>query len=347
MKLLILALLMIFLMVECESKEKQKRKDTTQKDAKKAVSSPNAKRKFHFVGEENWTAKHLKLCYEQTPLPEDYFCYRYYRNYEVVYIDPISTNPIIFVYRKFIPQEFIDDFLHDVRRKQKKNDEKGVDNAGFMKSFLKNYHRRRANSTTVSRTGMKGVARVFRRAQALIPMLNFNASGAWEVLSFKRGGHHAPHFDYITYASPDQYSRKTRELGNRFATFALTLKAAKVGGDTSFVLLNHTVITSPGDVILFTNINKDMTPTSGAVHGECPVEEGEKITATLWLRTKGQELFNSHSKDESFAFDVEKLILPNMEMYGKSPIYDLHVYMEMMMQQMQMEAIQREAAKGQ
>ncbi|KAK5975561.1 Fe2OG dioxygenase domain-containing protein, partial [Trichostrongylus colubriformis] len=98
----------------------------------------------------------------------------------------------------------------------------------------------------------------------------------FKVLSFKRGGHHAPHFDYITYASPDQYSRKTRELGNRFATFALTLKAANVGGGTSFVLLNHTVSTSPGDVILFTNINKDMAPVSEHFCHSC-------IRYKLWL----------------------------------------------------------------
>ncbi|KAK6061250.1 hypothetical protein COOONC_01081 [Cooperia oncophora] len=111
--------------------------------------------------------------------------------------------------------------------------EKGIDEEGFMKNYLKTYKRRKANTTTIPHKFGKGVARVFRRAQALIPMLNFSLSGPWEVTSYRKGGHHAAHYDFITYSSPDQYSKKTREYGNRFVTFALTLKAATWGGGKS------------------------------------------------------------------------------------------------------------------
>lgn len=50
-----------------------------------------------------------------------------------------------------------------------------------MKPYLDKYTRRMANETIVSHDSMSGVARVFRRAQSLIPMLNFSISGPWQV----------------------------------------------------------------------------------------------------------------------------------------------------------------------
>ncbi|EYC16885.1 hypothetical protein Y032_0032g2547 [Ancylostoma ceylanicum] len=268
MKLLILVLVVV-LLAEGAKKEDPK-KSSKKTDTKKAadVKKKEAPKKketkkssFSFEGKDTWGPESLKKCYKAMPLPEDYFCYMYYRNYEPVYIDPLNTNPIIIIYRRFIPKKFVDDFLHDVKRKQKKMAENKVEE-DFMAQYMKDNKRRIANETIISHSAMSGVARVFRRAQALIPMLNFTNSGPWQVLSYKEGGHQSPHYDYITYSSPDQYSKVTRTQGNRFVTFALTLKAADIGGETTFVHANHTVTLEAGDVLLFTNINKDMTPVS-------------------------------------------------------------------------------------
>ncbi|KAK6061251.1 hypothetical protein COOONC_01082 [Cooperia oncophora] len=219
MKLLILALL-VMLMVECLGKEQKSKdskkvdstkKDGPGKDAKKTDSaikddkskdtkkpSKEKKRKgkhFWFDGKDQWGKQQLDLCFKQTQLPNDYFCYMYYRNYEP----------------------------------------KGIDEEGFMKNYLKTYKRRKANTTTIPHKFGKGVARIFRRAQALIPMLNFSLSGPWEVGDFliEKEGIMQLTTTIITYSSPDQYSKKTREYGNRFVTFALTLKAATWGGGMS------------------------------------------------------------------------------------------------------------------
>nr|CDJ91409.1 Oxoglutarate iron-dependent oxygenase domain containing protein [Haemonchus contortus] len=328
MKLLNLAVLVV-LVLECASKETKDKKKA--KDSKTKLPKIKEKKMFNFVGKDHWSLPALAHCFKEPKLPNDYFCYKYYRNYEVVYIDPVATIPIILVYRNFIPQKFLDDFLRDVKKKQKSNQQKGIDDMGFMRSYLNTFKKRVANSTTIQHTEMSGVARVFRRAQSLIPMLNFSISSPWEVISYKKGGHHSPHYDYITYSSPDQYSKETREYGNRFLTFMVTLKSAKVGGETIFVFLNRTVELSAGDVLVFTNIDKNLNPASGSVHAECPVEKGEKITATLWLRPKGQEFFNSHSQEENmFAFDIEKLIAPNMKSYGISPFYDVYAIRQLM-----------------
>ncbi|CAJ0589411.1 unnamed protein product [Cylicocyclus nassatus] len=324
-----------------ELKEDIKKKSVKKEEGSKKKTKKNPH--FAFDGRSEWGDKSLKKCFEPDPLKEDYLCYKYFRNYEVVYLDPVDTNPIIMIYRRLIPKEFIDEFLLDVEYKQKRKAEKKQEE-DFIAKYMTS--RRVANETIIVHKARKGVARVFNRIQSLIPMLNFELSGPWQVLSYKEGGHHAPHYDYITYSSPDQYSRVTRKEGNRFVTFAITLKAADIGGETVFVLSNHTVTLEAGDALLFTNIDKNMRPAPGAAHAECPVQKGEKITATLWLRPRGQELFYSHPQEEGlFAFDIEKLVTPNMKWYFKSPIYDFYIYQQMMMESFAQQFAQQEAAK--
>ncbi|KAJ1372104.1 hypothetical protein KIN20_034173 [Parelaphostrongylus tenuis] len=330
-----------------KKKDVKKTVDSTKKSDTSKNTEQKTKKRLWFDGKSEWGEKSLNLCYESQPLPIDYYCYQYYRNYEVVYVDPIAVNPIILVYRKFIPQKFVDDFLEDVYRKQNRTKKNKKNDENFMSQYMKTFKRRKANETLLSHTGRPGVARVFRRAQSLIQTLNFNNSGMWQVLSYQKGGHAAPHYDYITYSSPDQFSKTTRNYGNRFATFALTLKSADVGGETTFVLANLTVPTEPGDVLFFTNMNKDMLPAVGSAHAECPVESGEKITATLWLRPKDQELFYSYMQnDESFAYDLDKILAPKRDLYGMSPIYDVYVYQQLLMEQFAAQHAKKIAAEN-
>ncbi|WKY11435.1 hypothetical protein Q1695_003196 [Nippostrongylus brasiliensis] len=338
MRFFCLGILIVFVVEDVAGATKESKAAGTGKKVKKEKTG----KEFWFSGKDQWYGHTLDLCFKQTPLPDDFNCYKYYWNYEPVYIDPVSTNPIIIIYRRFIPKKLIDGFLYDYRRKQKRM-EKNTDD-DFMRDYIKNYKRRQANETTISHKSMSGVARVFNRVQSLIPMLNFSISGHWQVLSYRRGGHHAPHYDYITYSSPDQYSKTTRKYGNRFVTFSITLKEAEVGGATTFVHLNQTVRMSSGDVLMFTNIDKDMKAAVGSAHGECPVEKGEKITATLFLRPRGQELFHSHPQDPKlFQYDIEKLINPNMEFYRKSPFYDLYFFQEEMMARLSQQYAENEA----
>ncbi|KAK5974086.1 hypothetical protein GCK32_013626, partial [Trichostrongylus colubriformis] len=107
-----------------------------------------------------------------------------------------------------------------------------------------------------------------------------------QVLSYCPGGHYALHDDYITYTSPDTYDSWKRDYGNRMAIFFLLLQSAHKGGGT---------VSEAGDVVSWTNVNYTGEMEVDALHGGCPVYEGEKIAATLWIRMKGQDLFRSAS----------------------------------------------------
>ncbi|KAK6767167.1 hypothetical protein RB195_026460 [Necator americanus] len=92
--------------------------------------------------------------------------------------------------------------------------------------------------------------------------------------------------------------------------------------------------------------SESSTLAIGAAHAECPVQKGEKITATLWLRPRDQELFYAHPQQENlFAYDIEKLISPNMNFFWKSPFYDFYAYQQYMIAALQQQLQEEEAAK--
>lgn len=53
------------------------------------------------------------------------------------------------------------------------------------------------------------------------------------------------------------------------------------------------------------------------VHGDCPVEDGEKITANLRLRERGQYLRMSAWPDGFY--DYGMLVRPNLKFLGVTP----------------------------
>ncbi|KAK6010487.1 hypothetical protein OSTOST_24485, partial [Ostertagia ostertagi] len=89
---------------------------------------------------------------------------------------------------------------------------------------------RRANGTFAAHGGTKGLAKMFRRIEEMIPFVNFGPAEPWQILSYHSGGHYAPHWDYIQYNSPEQWNIWRRRYGERFATFLLMLQPATRGG---------------------------------------------------------------------------------------------------------------------
>lgn len=113
-----------------------------------------------------------------------------------------------------------------------------------------------------------------------------NYAEPWHVISYQEGGHYAPHFDYLIYASDSVQALQ----GNRIATFLLYLKTAEEGGGTVFTDLNLRLQPKPGDAILWFDMYVDGTRQGQTMHGGCPVLKGHKAAATLWIRERGQEL---------------------------------------------------------
>ena len=129
------------------------------------------------------------------------------------------------------------------------------------------------------------------------------------MIKYVRGGHYVQHFDTF----PE--NKDTKKNGNRIATFMGIFTTAKEGGGKSvfgtrylilatiFPNIGVTVVHSPGDAILWFNLNPKYQIHQLSIHAGCPIYKGTKIGLTLWVRSKGQELRSPCPIETSSAFD--------------------------------------------
>lgn len=89
-----------------------------------------------------------------------------------------------------------------------------------------------------------------------------------------------PHYDFFNVPGYE-----TTSSNDRIATVIIYIKTAIKGGTTNFPELGLNIQANTGDLLYFT-YDDDKTKTL-TKHEGTPIEEGEKIIATLWIR-KGE-----------------------------------------------------------
>ncbi|KAK5983350.1 Proline HYdroxylase [Trichostrongylus colubriformis] len=266
-----------------------------------------------FVGEEHWKAKNLDLCENMGQLNDSLSCYSHIINYQWLNVEVLSEDPILIIYRDFASEKFVTDFLADARQRHLKSQEV-VDRDKMEAGSRKTSSSRIANGTWMAHEETIAVAKMFKRAKMMLPAIDFQDGENWQILSYFPGGHYAPHYDYLDYKSPEQWDQWYKNSGDRFATFFLMLQPAIRGGGTVFPKLNVSVKASAGDAVFWTNMDATERKAIKSIHGGCTVWEGEKLAATLWIRSRHQQLL--HAPLQSGRFDIEKLIHPRLEYMG-------------------------------
>ncbi|KAM1156759.1 hypothetical protein ACFX13_028080 [Malus domestica] len=121
---------------------------------------------------------------------------------------------------------------------------------------------------------------------------------AFNVLRYEIGQKYNSHYDAF---HPDQYGPQKSQ---RVASFLLYLTEVQEGGETMFPYENGSntdgtydfrecvglkVKPRKGDGLLFYSLLPNGTIDPLALHGSCPVIEGEKWVATKWIRDQEQE----------------------------------------------------------
>lgn len=105
------------------------------------------------------------------------------------------------------------------------------------------------------------------------------------VLRYAVGEEYRPHFDYINPLAGKDGS-DFRDHGQRVKTIFAYLNDVPAGGETEFPRLGVKVKPERGGGILFRNTRPEGTPDDATLHAGCPVTEGEKWLATLWIRER-------------------------------------------------------------
>ncbi|CAI4222605.1 unnamed protein product [Auanema sp. JU1783] len=261
---------------------------------------------FKFLGSEFWPSNFMEHCSNQrndNSHSADLSCYSYHINLERVNVEIMSRKPLLLVYRHFAGESERNQFIDDINQNSLEYQNVVDDSKGRILSSS-----RQANGTWFTHEQTEGSAKLYRKAVRLIPSINFESSEFWQALSYNSGGHYAPHYDFLEYEREEDHDFWMKHYGNRFATFLLILKTAEVGGGTTFPLISTTVKPYPGDAILWMNMTPEGRGDTTSLHGACPIIEGNKIAATLWIRERGQEMRTKQVNP--IKHDIEPFIRP-------------------------------------
>ncbi|CAQ35068.1 Fe2OG dioxygenase domain-containing protein [Caenorhabditis elegans] len=212
-------------------------------------------------------------------------CYRLHKHLLIRKVEILSSEPFILQYHNQVHRRLAKRAVQEaeaLRLEQLKI-------SGFTTTPEKSQVRA-ANGTWLIHTGRPSFARIFEGLQANINSLDLSTAEPWQILSYNADGYYAPHYDYLNPATNVQL---VEGRGNRIATVLVILQIAKKGGTTVFPRLNLNIRPKAGDVIVWLNTLSTGESNSQTLHAACPIHEGTKIGATLWVHEK---IFSQNTK---------------------------------------------------
>ncbi|UMM38580.1 hypothetical protein L5515_009938 [Caenorhabditis briggsae] len=162
---------------------------------------------------------------------------------------------------------------------------------------------RAANGTWLIHTKRPNFARMFWNLQVNIRALDLSTAEPWQILSYNSEGYYAPHYDFL---NPETNKVLVESRGNRIATVLVILQIAKKGGTTVFPKININIRPKIGDVVVWLNTVPDGESDSQTLHAACPIKEGTKIGATLWVHANGQEFSLPYTSNGKDSFEGEE-----------------------------------------
>ncbi|CAD6186621.1 unnamed protein product [Caenorhabditis auriculariae] len=162
------------------------------------------------------------------------------------------------------------------------------------------------NGTWIAHRRSKSFRQIYTQLQRNILALDLRSSEHWQVLSYNKEGHYAPHYDYM---NPKTNNAIVNLAGNRIATVLVILQTAKLGGTTVFPKLGVNIRPKIGDVIVWINILPNSLADHDTLHAACPILDGVKIGATLWVHEYHQEQRLRCSIDSEY-FNTERFFKP-------------------------------------
>lgn len=105
------------------------------------------------------------------------------------------------------------------------------------------------------------------------------------LLVYRPGQQYRAHWDHLVGTMDESFGRLGRS-GNRLYTALVTLDDAFKGGATRFTRLGIDVRLTPGDMLVFKNLDEAGNRLDDTMHAGLPVEEGVKWLASKWIREK-------------------------------------------------------------
>ena len=120
------------------------------------------------------------------------------------------------------------------------------------------------------------ITRIEKRFSQIMNIPVENGDGL-QVLLYTPGQEYQPHYDF--------FAEKSRaSANNRISTLVMYLNDVEEGGETTFPMLNFSVVPSKGMAVYFEYFYNNHELNDFTLHAGTPVIKGEKWVATMWMR---------------------------------------------------------------
>ena len=103
------------------------------------------------------------------------------------------------------------------------------------------------------------------------------------VLYYQKGNEYKPHYDFFHPKDPGS-ALAMQDGGQRVRTVLCYLSPAKEGGETYFPRISEKLAGQRGQLIVFDNVSKQLTPLPPSLHQSLPVTSGDKWILSKWYR---------------------------------------------------------------
>ncbi|CAN6457572.1 unnamed protein product [Victoria cruziana] len=208
------------------------------------------------------------------------------------WMEILSWQPRAFLYHNFLSRDECEHLIHLAEPHMQRSFVVDRKTGKTMSSRV------RTSYGAFLRRGQDDVVTRIEKRIAEVSFVPVENGEGLQVLHYKAGEKYDPHFDFF------HHRIHTLDGGQRLATMLMYLSDVEKGGETVFprAAVNLSTATARwnnrstcaktgmalvprmGDALLFWNMHPDASLDALSLHGGCPVIEGEKWSATKWMR---------------------------------------------------------------
>jgi prolyl 4-hydroxylase len=103
------------------------------------------------------------------------------------------------------------------------------------------------------------------------------------VVKYNLGGEYKEHHDFL-HPNTDYFESHTKRGGQRRFSCLFYLNDNFDGGETDFPKVNYKVKPEVGKLVIWKNLNDDLSLNYNSLHAGLPVIKGEKWICIIWVR---------------------------------------------------------------
>lgn len=103
------------------------------------------------------------------------------------------------------------------------------------------------------------------------------------IVKYNIGGEYKEHHDFF-HPNTDYFEENIQRGGQRIYSCLFYLNDNFMGGETDFPKVNHKVKPEVGKLVMWKNLNDDLSLNYNSLHAGLPIIEGEKWICIVWVR---------------------------------------------------------------